>query len=208
MFGRFMPREGRFFEYFNAHAEQVVLAAKELLALVSDIENAATHIETIDTIETRADKINHDAMALLHQTFITPFDRDAIHAMVTNLDDIVDSIQDIAEAISLYNIRRVTPDAMQLAELSLSCCERVKRAVQLIDNMDNAADVLSTCREIDQLESDCDRVMRSALSRVFRDERDALQVIKMKAIYEGLEKITDYCEDASKVIEGIVLEHS
>jgi len=203
-----MPREGRFFEYFNAHAEQVVLAARELVALVSDMENAATHIETIDAIETRADKINHDAMALLHQTFITPFDRDAIHALVTNLDDIVDSIQDIAEAISLYNIRRVTPDAKQLAELTLSCCERVKQAVNLIDNMDNAADVLSTCRVIDQLESDCDRVMRSALSRVFRDERDALQIIKMKAIYEGLEKITDYCEDASKVIEGIVLENA
>lgn len=208
MFGRFMPREGRFFEYFNAHAEQVALAARELVALVTNIENAATHIETIDAIETRADKINHDAMALLHQTFITPFDRDAIHQLVTNLDDIVDSIQDIAEAISLYNIRRVTPDAKQLAELSLSCCERVRQAVRLIDNMENAADVLSTCREIDQLESDCDRVMRSALSRVFRDERDALQVIKMKAIYEGLEKITDYCEAASKVIEGIVLENS
>ncbi len=208
MFGRFMPREGRFFEYFNAHAEQVVLAARELVALVKDMENAAIHIETIDTIETRADKINHDAMALLHKTFITPFDRDAIHSLVTNLDDIVDAIQDIAESLSLYNIRRVTPDAMQLAELTLSCCERVKQAVKLIDNMDNAHDVLSTCREIDQLESDCDRVMRSALSRVFRDERDALQIIKMKAIYEGLEKITDYCEDASKVIEGIVLENS
>lgn len=203
-----MPREGRFFEYFNAHAEQVVLAARELVALVKDMENAAIHIETIDTIETRADKINHDAMALLHKTFITPFDRDAIHSLVTNLDDIVDAIQDIAESLSLYNIRRVTPDAMQLAELTLSCCERVKQAVKLIDNMDNAHDVLSTCREIDQLESDCDRVMRSALSRVFRDERDALQIIKMKAIYEGLEKITDYCEDASKVIEGIVLENS
>ena len=208
MFGRFMPREGRFFEYFNAHAEQVVLAARELVALLKDMENAATHIETIDAIETRADKINHDAMALLHKTFITPFDRDAIHALVTNLDDIVDAIQDIAESLNLYNIRRVTPDSMQLAELTLSCCERLKQAVKLIDNMDNAHDVLSTCREIDQLESDCDRVMRSALSRVFRDERDPLQIIKMKAIYEGLEKITDYCEDASKVIEGIVLENS
>ena len=208
MFGRFMPREGRFFEYFNAHAEQVVLAAKELVALLKDMENAPAHIETIDKIETRADKINHDAMALLHKTFITPFDRDAIHALVTNLDDIVDSIQDIAESLNLYNIRRVTPDSMQLAELTLSCCERLRQAVKLIDNMDNAHDVLSTCREIDQLESDCDRVMRSALSRVFRDERDPLQVVKMKAIYEGLEKITDYCEDASKVIEGIVLENS
>lgn len=208
MFGRFMPREGRFFDYFNAHTEQVVLAARELVALVTDMENAAIHIEKIDAIETSADKINHDAMALLHKSFITPFDRDAIHSLVTSTDDIVDSIQDVAESMSLYNIRRITPDAIQLAELSLSCCERLKQAVKLIDNMENSADVLTTCREIDQLESDCDRVMRSALSRVFRDERDAVQIIKMKAIYEGLEKITDHCQDAGKVIEGIVLENA
>lgn len=203
-----MPREGRFFEYFNAHAEQVVLAARELVALMSSLDNAQAHIEAIDTLETRADKINHDAVALLHKTFITPFDRDAIHALLSNMDDIVDSIQDVAESINLYNIRRLTPDAKQLADLSLSACERVKSTVALIGNMDHAASMLQTCREIDQLESDCDRVMRSALSRVFRDERDPLQVIKMKAIYEGLEKISDHCEDVGKIIEGIVLENA
>lgn len=208
MFGRFMPREGRFFEYFNAHAEQVVLAARELVELMANIDDAAARIERIDQLETNADKINHDAVALLHQTFITPFDRDAIHGLLSNMDDIVDSIQDVAEAISLYHLRRLTPDAKQLADLSLSACERVKHAVALIKDMDHAQGILQTCREIERLESDCDRVMRSALSRVFRDERDPLQVIKMKAIYEGLEKITDHCEDVGKILEGLVLEHS
>ncbi|MDP5241423.1 DUF47 domain-containing protein [Uliginosibacterium sp. 31-16] len=209
MFGRFLPREGRFFDFFNAHAEQVVLAAQQLVALMSaSPEDMPAIVSAIDEIETRADKITHDTVALLHTTFITPFDRDAIHSLVNDLDDIVDSIQDVAEGISLYNIRRLTPDAVQMAELTLSCTERVKQIVKLIENMDHAADILRTCREIEQLESDCDRVMRSALGRVFRDEREPLQVIKMKAIYEGLEKISDHCEDVSKIVEGLVLENA
>lgn len=204
-----MPREGRFFDYFNAHAEQVALASEQLVALMSaSLDDMPAIVATIDEIETRADKITHDTVALLHTTFITPFDRDAIHSLINNLDDIVDSIQDVAEGISLYNIRRLTPDAVQMAELTQSCADRVKQIVSLLDSMEHASDILRTCREIEQLESDVDRVMRSALSRVFRDEREPLQVIKMKAIYEGLEKISDCCEDVSKVVEGIVLENA
>lgn len=208
MFGRFMPREGRFFGFFNQHAEQIVLAAEQLVALMSaSHEEMAAIIIRIDEIETCADKVTHDAVALLHSSFITPFDRDAILALINNLDDIVDSIQDVAEGISLYSIRRLTPDTVQLADLSLSCCKRVHKAVGLLDNLEQSREILATCREIEQIEYDCDRVMRSALGRVFRDERDPLQVIKMKAVYEGLEKISDHCQDVSKVIERLVLEH-
>lgn len=204
-----MPREGRFFDFFNAHAEQVVAAARQLEALMAaSNEEMPAIVAAIDEIEKAADKVAHDTVALVHTTFITPFDRDAIHQLINNMDDIVDSIRDVADGISLYNLRRLTPDAAQLARLTLSCAERVREMVRLLDNMEQSADILRTCREIEQLESDCDRVMRSALARVFRDERDALQVIKLKAIYEGLERITDHCEDASKVIEGMVLENA
>ena len=208
MFGRFMPREGRFFDYFNRHAEQVELAGGQLVALMSaGPDEMGSIVARIDEIETCADKITHDTVALLHSTFITPFDREAIHALINVMDDIVDSIQDVAEGISLYNIRRLTPDTVQLAELSLACCKRVRQIVRLLAKLEQGRDILATCREIEQLESDCDRVMRTALGRLFRDERDPLQVIKMKAVYEGLEKISDACEDVSKVVEGLVLEH-
>ena len=211
MFGRFMPQEGRFFEYFNAHAEHVVKAAHELNALMANPDEAAAHVAAIDVLETAADKITYDTIALLHKTFITPFDREAIHGLINSMDDIIDGIQDVAELLSLYNIRRLTPDTQQLAQLSVSCCDRMKSSITLLGLMkktNNSADIMATCREIDQLESDCDRVMRSAISRLFRDERDALQVMKMKSIYEGLEKISDCCEDVSKIIEGIVLENA
>ena len=214
MFGRFMPREGKFFELFNAHAEQIVAGGRELATLMSKMGASVTtaeisaHAQVIDGIETRADKITHETVALLHRTFITPLDRDSIHQLISKMDDILDLIQDVAESMVLYDIRKVTQEARQLTDISLSCCERVKSVVALLPNMEHAQSILKTCREIDQLESDADRVMRSAISRLFRDEADVRQLIKLKAIYELLETVTDRCEDVANIIEGIVLENS
>ena len=214
MFGRFMPREGKFFDLFNAHAEQIVAGARELTTLMSKLGPAATtadisaHAQVIDGIETRADKITHETVALLHRTFITPLDRESIHQLISKMDDILDLIQDVAESVVLYDIRKVTQEARQLTDISVSCCERVKAVVALLPNMEHAQSILKTCREIDQLESDADRVMRSAISRLFRDEADVRQLIKLKAIYELLETVTDRCEDVANIIEGIVLENS
>ena len=214
MFGRFMPREGKFFELFNAHAEQIVAGGRELATLMSKMGASVTtaeisaHAQVIDGIETRADKITHETVALLHKTFITPLDRDSIHQLISKMDDILDLIQDVAESMVLYDIRKVTQEARQLTDISLSCCERVRSVVALLPNMEHAQSILKTCREIDQLESDADRVMRSAISRLFRDEADVRQLIKLKAIYELLETVTDRCEDVANIFEGIVLEIS
>ncbi len=214
MFGRFMPREGKFFDLFNAHAEQIVAGGRELATLMSKMgasvatADIAAHAQVIDGIETRADKITHETVALLHRTFITPLDRDSIHQLISKMDDILDLIQDVAESMVLYDIRKVTQEARQLTDISLSCCERVKSVVALLPNIEHAQSILKTCREIDQLESDADRVMRSAISRLFRDEADVRQLIKLKAIYELLETVTDRCEDVANIIEGIVLENS
>jgi predicted phosphate transport protein (TIGR00153 family) len=212
MFGRFMPQEGKFFELFNEHAEQIVLGAQSLVGLMSAINSSpdevARHCEEINQIESRADKITHETMAQLHKTFITPLDRDEIHHLITALDDILDLIQDAAQTVTLYDIRRGTPEAINLAEIVLSCCDRVRCAVALLHTMDNGPDILKTCQEIDRLESDADRVMRSAMSKLFRDEPDVRELIKFKAIYELLETVTDRCEDVANIIEGIVLENS
>jgi uncharacterized protein Yka (UPF0111/DUF47 family) len=105
----------------------------------------------------------------------------------------------------------MTEEITRLTDLSVKCCDRVREAVHMIANLGDAAiaeAALKTCDEIDKLESDADRVMRSALSKLFRDEPDVREVLKLKAIYELLEAITDKCEDVANVIEGIVLEHS
>ena len=209
MFGRLLPKEGRFFDLFNAHGEQVVRAGRALKAMMSDFDNRDTHARMIDDAEHAADRITADAIRLLHKTFITPLDRDQIHQLVNAMDDICDLIQDAAETVTLYDIRRITPETSRLAEIGVQCCERVKDVVfQLGVDNHKFEDILRICEELDRLESDADRVMRSAVSRLFREEQDVREIIKMKAIYELLEAITDRCLDVANLSEGISLENT
>ncbi|MEN9763358.1 MAG: hypothetical protein RI906_3184 [Pseudomonadota bacterium] len=211
MFGRLMPREGRFFDLFNRHADEIIVGGQALALLMANYGDVAARrgpVESIDQAEKRADKITHETIRLLHETFITPFDREDIHKLISNMDDILDLIQDVAESATLYDLQRITPEAQQLAELTEMCCVRVQSAVAMLSSMDNAEAILRICREIDQLESDADRVMRAGMSKLFRDESDVRQLIKLKAIYELLEAVSDKCEDVANLIEGVVLENA
>ena len=208
MLGRLMPREGKFFDLFNAHAERIVEGGRELAAMIGTFTELEAHAQRIDAVERAADKITHETISLLHKTFITPFDRDQIHQLITTMDDILDLIQDVAESVALYDLRKVTPEAKQLAEICQMCCERVKTTVGLLTDLKRSEAILKNCEEIDRLESDADRVLRAAMSKLFRDEPDVKQLIKLRTIYELLETISDRCEDVANIIEGIVLENS
>ncbi|WP_250533904.1 DUF47 domain-containing protein [Caballeronia sp. AZ10_KS36] len=208
MFGRFMPTEGKFFEIFNAHARCMVDASRELELLIDNLDEAEVHKQNVQTNEKRADKLTHETIDLLHKTFITPLDRDEIHKLITTMDDILDLMEDVATAISLYDVRAVTSEASQLAHICTATCLRVQQAVSLLEDMKRASEILKICEEIDRLESDADRVLRSAMSKLFREEDDVKTLIKLKAIYELLETITDKCEDVANIIEGIVLENA
>lgn len=208
MFGRLMPKEGRFFELFNEHAELIVQGSRELAALMTAGDNIERRAYAIETIEKRADKITHTAIELLHKTFITPLDRDEIHQLITRMDDILDLMEDVSQSIFLYDVKQLTAEARKLAEVCVACGEQVKLAVGLLSNMDNTPAILKACDEIDRLESEADHVMRAAMAKLFRDEPDTRQVIKLKAVYELLEAVTDRCEDVANIIEGIVLENS
>ena len=211
MFSRLMPREGRFFELFREHAQHVVEGSARLAALMGDYGDETSRrncLEAIDAAEKDADRVVHKTVTLLHRTFVTPLDREEIHSLITRADDILDLIQDVAESIVLYDLQRITQEAQQLAELSQLCCERVRGAIALLDDMDNGDAILKLCQEIDQIESDADRVMRAAMSRLFREESDVRQLIKLKAVYELLETITDKCEEVATIIEGVVLENA
>jgi uncharacterized protein len=208
MFGRLMPHEGRFFDLFNEHAELIVQGSRALAALMShgdDIQNRAYQIESI---EKQADKATHAVIELLHKTFITPLDRDEIHQLITRMDDILDLMEDASQSIFLYDVTTIPPEASKLAEVCVLCSEQVKIAVGLLSNMENAKTILAACDEIDRLESSADHIMRAAIAKLFRDEPDVRQVIKLRSIFELLETVTDRCEDVANIIEGIVLENS
>ncbi|HJV82155.1 MULTISPECIES: DUF47 domain-containing protein [Oxalobacteraceae] len=208
MFGRLMPTEGKFFDLFNQHADFCVKGAKEMVALMTNFDDLEHRVHAIETVEKLADKVTHATLELLHKTFITPLDRDDIHKLITSMDDILDLLEDGGQTISLYDIKAITPEAKRLAELCLACTEKMKTAVGLLHSMDNAHQILSICEEIDRLESDADHVMRAAMSKLFRDEPDVRTLIKLKAIYEILETVTDRCEDVANIIEGIILENA
>ena len=206
-----MPRERHFFTLFNNHANLVVQGSKVMLELLEhygDVNARKQFIEKIQTIESAADSVTHETIALMHTTFITPFDRDQINRLISRMDDILDLIQDTAETLHLYDIQTIDAEATHLANLVQICCERVQHAVSLLSSMDNSSAILKTCQEIDKLESDADRVMRSAMSKLFREQDDVRQLIKLKAIYELLETATDKCQDVANVIEGVVLENA
>ena len=209
MFGRLLPKEGRFFDLFNAHAVQIVRAAHALKALMENYADREQYARLVDDAEHAADRITADTIRLLHTTFITPLDRDHIHQLVNAMDDICDLMQDTTETLTLYDIRAITPETQRLADIGVKCCERVKDVVELLGKREGDFEaILKTCEEIDRLESDADRVMRSAVSRLFREEQDVRELIKMKAIYELLEAVTDRCLDVANLAEGISLEHS
>ena len=209
MFGRLLPREGRFFDLFNAHAAQVVRAANELKALMEHFDKREEHARTIDEAEHAADRITAETIRLLHKSFITPIDRDHIHQLVNAMDDTCDLIQDTSESITLYDVQTVSEDSRRLADIAVKCCERVRDVVELLGkDGSNFEAILKTGEEIDRLESDADRVLRSALSRLFREEQDVREIIKMRAIYELLEAITDRCLDVANLAEAISLENA
>ena len=175
MFGRLMPREGKFFEYFSEHADQLVLGARELKALMANVSELPERKRSIEKIEHRADKITQQTMQLLHATFITPLDRDEIHQLITRMDDILDLMEDVSQCMFLYDISETTDEARKLADICLVSTEKVKVAVVQLSDLKNSQAILALCKEIDQLESDAgDRQheiveSRSPEERVARD---------------------------------------
>ena len=208
MFGRLMPTEGKFFDLFIQHAELCVKGGKELVSLMTNFDDLEHRVHAIETIEKQADKVTHTTLEMLHKTFITPLDRDDIHKLITRMDDILDLMEDVGQTIWLYDIKQITPEAKRLAELCQACCEKVLASVSLLSNMNNAREILNICAEIDRLESDADHVMRAAMSKLFREEPDVRNLIKLKAIYEILETVTDRCEDVANIVEGIIVENA
>jgi uncharacterized protein len=211
---RLLPREGNFFELFNQHGQHISACARAFMEMVSHYRDPTLrekHAADINAAERAADKITAEVNRELHRSFITPIDREQIHGLINAMDDICDLLQDSAEVMSLYDLQHISEDVLRLSEISVRCCERVQHVVTLLPKLriaEVAESALKTCEEIDRLESDADRVMRSAMSRLFREEPDTRQLIKLKAVYEHLESISDRCEDVANLVEGIVLENS
>lgn len=202
---RLLPRDRRFFSLFNRQAQLCVEGVDTLSRLLSDVRDPDGRVREIEALEKRADGVVTETLALLRRSLLAPFPRAAIHALIHRLDDILDLTEDIAQSLHLYHVTAVTPDAQRLAELALASTRSLERAVAALATADDPRALLASCEEVHSLEAQADHVMRSAMSRLFRQEPDTRQLVKLKAIYELLEKLTDRCKDAAAQVEALAL---
>ena len=208
MFGSLIPREGKFFDLFRESAELIVKGAHEFRAMLGDMPNMEAHSRTIKDLEHKADVVTHTTVEMLHKTFITPLDREDIHQLIGRMDDILDFIEAASQRFFLYGITSSTPECEKLADICVQSVETVKLAVDRLNDLRHSEVIIKHCVEINRLENEADYVLRAAMAKLFKEEPDTRQLIKLKEIYEILETVTDRCEDVANIIEGIVLEYA
>jgi len=205
----FIPREQKFFDSFEASAQNMVKAAHELRELVYNWEDVKQKIDTIAEFEHQGDTITHQIIAQLHRTFITPFDREDMCLLARKLDDVTDCIDAAAGAMLIYKVsHHPNQRAKDLSKIILQATTEIEKAMPLLRDHANLKQLLPLCVEINRLENAADAVFNMALSELFDDTRDIPYVIKWHEIYNHMERATDKCEDVADVLEGIALKHA
>lgn len=204
MFGRLIPREARFFDLFEQQSQHIVEAADLLHALVHHFNDARAKLHAIKEVEHLGDQITHEIVRRLNTTFITPIDREDIHALATRLDDVLDYIEAGAERLVVYRIKEPTSACRALTDVITKIVRAMGHAVRCLRTMDPGFHEHAV--EVNRLENAADELLRDSLAALFEESTDPIEIIKWKEIYETLEIVTDRCEDVANVIEGIILK--
>jgi predicted phosphate transport protein (TIGR00153 family) len=205
---RLLPHDASFFAHFEQQGKKTVEGCRAFLEMVEQPGNLERRAERVKQIEHECDEITHAVVEALHKTFITPIDRNDIYRLITKMDDIMDFVEAAADRLALYEIPTMTKEVAELARCLVDSAEHVLSAVSGIRDLGKPNGILQHCIEINRLENVADGILRGALARLFREQKDPIAVIKWKEIYETLETATDRCEDVANIIEGVVLENS
>lgn len=205
---RFLPKDQSFFEHFEAQGRKTVEGCRALLEMVTAPADVVAQAKVVTDLEHDCDRITHAVVEQLHKTFITPIDRNDIFRLISKMDDVMDFVEAAAERIALYEIQEMTAEVGPLCRVILASAERMLEAVSGLRDLKQTELILAKCVEINRLENEADGLLRVALARLFRDEKNPITVLKWKEIYELLETATDRCEDVANIIEGVVLENS
>jgi len=200
---RFIPRETKFFDLFAELSTSLNEGARLLRSILEDPHDLEKRVEQMQAIEHDGDRATHAIIAKLNQTFITPFDREDIHRLASSLDDVLDFVNAAAVRLVMYKIVKPSVAAAELAGIIVLQAEELARGVSLLEKNNG---VLQHCDEVNRLEDEADNVSRKAIGALFEDEKNPIQLIKMKELYEVLEYATDKAEDAANVLEAIVLK--
>jgi len=212
MFKAIMPQRREFFDLLAALSDRVVAGANAALRLVQALGTEAVDVETlvkeVAHNESSADKIKTDLITLLHKSFTTPINRDQIHTLTIDLDRVLHALRHVANAIEMYNITDSTSEMRELASLAADACLRLNRAVIALGDENRSKETMDLCKAIDQIESKADKIMRAAITRLFREGGDVWNAMKLKEFYVLQEAVIDNCDEAAKMIEEILIENS
>lgn len=204
-----LPRELCFFRYFEGHAEKTVEGCELFLELARGADNVPDLCARIKEVESACDQVTHDTVASLHRVFITPFDRNDIHRLISKMDDVMDMVEAAARSIDIYELRQPSVELAAMATTLLASAKQIHDAVtQLRDMKHNHAEILERCVEINRLENESDTQLAAAIGRLMRETTDPIRIIKWKEVFETVEMATDSCEDVANVIEGVVMENA
>ncbi len=198
------PREERFFDMFEKSVETVlqgVTLFNEMMRDYTDVEEKARKLKEI---ELEGDNNTHRIVEALNRSFVTPIDRDDIYQLNSSLDDILDYAEALASRMLLFKIKETTPEMRQFGDLLLKATEEISKAVHSLRRLDH---LMSFCREIKRIENLGDDVSRKAISDLFENGKDPIELIKLKEIYGRMESAIDKCEDVANIIETIVVKN-
>ncbi|MCK4697802.1 MAG: DUF47 domain-containing protein [Dehalococcoidia bacterium] len=204
----FIPREEKFFDLFEESARNLVRGAGLLAELIGKWENIEEKVREISELEHHGDNITHRIIAQLHATFVTPIDREDIAQLAERMDDVMDFIEGAAVAMLIYEVKRPTERAQELADILVRTTSEVSVALPRLRRRNQLNKIPEHCIEINRLENEADRVVRAALTELFHNQVDLADVIKWREIYEHMETATDRCEDIANVLEGVMIKRA
>ena len=205
---KFLPRDEKFYDFFEKGAHQVVQGAIQLEELLKNFDDVQVKTKKIKATEHEGDVITHDTIENLNRTFITPLDREDIHDLITAIDDVLDYIEACAERLYLFKIQKMTQEAVLICGVLVKAVKELEQAVSKLRRLKDADSILKHCAEIDRLENEGDYLNRAAVAKLFEPENNPLEAIKWKEIYETMENAIDRCEDVANVLEGIALKNT
>ena len=212
MFSNLMPQRREFYDLLAAHSDRVVAGANATLRLVNALGGNSDEVETlvkeVNLNEQSADKIKADLITLLHKSFTTPINRDQIHTLTLDLDEVLDTLQDVANAEGMSHNTGSTSEARERASLAADACMRLNREVIALADKTRSQETIDLCKAIDQIETKADKVLKKAITKLFRDGGDVWAAMKLKEFYVLQEAVIDHCEEAAKTIEEILIDNS
>jgi hypothetical protein len=205
---RLFPKQENFFDYFEELANKIEEGGRLFLEMTETHDYSESKVAKLKEIEHEADIITHRTYEKMHTTFLTPIDREDIYALVNKMDSIMDVIEATAVRIHLYKVKKIDDQIIKQAKILNEAIIKVKEIIHAMRNMKNSKMILDGCVEINTLENAGDIVLRTIMANLFENEKDAIELVKWKDIFQLLEEGIDVCEDVSNIVEGIVLKHA